>query len=170
MSTVKIMVGYFGLTHPCPYCRYDFLSWVSRNDARWEDLGQNNEVTGVRYGRRKLVSESELYPLEYLFLGGSMAEKLETIVDGPSLMLFFWKIHNAVTSSISGSLQCKMQEETDDPKLLAILPLTTFNAQVPPPRPATWDAPGRQHRGLSFGSEVTVISNERLRFVTIVLL
>ena len=44
-----------------------------------------------------------------------MGEKLSTIVDGLSLMLFFWKIHNAVTASFKGSLRCKTQEETDDP-------------------------------------------------------
>jgi hypothetical protein len=115
LSTVKTMVGYFGLTHPCPYCRYHLLSRASRNDANWKELGQGNKVTGLVNGERQLVSESELYPLEYLFLGGSMEEKLQTIVDGPSLMLFFWKIHNAVTASVTGSLRCKTQEESDDP-------------------------------------------------------
>jgi hypothetical protein len=88
---------------------------VSRNDADWQNLGLRSTVIGVVNGERQLVSESELYPSEYLFLDGNMEEKLQTIVDGPSLMLFFWKIHNAITALVKGSLRCKTQEETDDP-------------------------------------------------------
>ena len=66
LSTVETMVGYFGLTHPCPCFRYPFLSRVLSSDADWQDLGQSITVTGVVNGERQLVSESELYPLEYL--------------------------------------------------------------------------------------------------------
>ena len=107
LSTVKTMVGYFCLTHPCPYCRYHFLSPVSRSDADWQDRGQSNTVTGVVNGERQLVSESELSPFEYLFLSSTMGEKLQTIVHGLSLMLYFWKIHNVVTASVKDSFRCK---------------------------------------------------------------
>ena len=53
--------------------------------------------------------EVEMYPVEYLLLGRdlhlthfevSLDAKLSTVVDGPSLRLFFWKLHNTVSSSI----------------------------------------------------------------------
>lgn len=56
------------------------------------------------------MSESAAYPLEYLYAGANLREKLESIVDGDSLMLFFWKVHNAVTASVSLSSECKTEE------------------------------------------------------------
>jgi len=50
-----------------------------------------------------------MYPMEYILLGRDPARtdfvvdiehKLSTIVDGPTLRLFFWKLHNTVSSSI----------------------------------------------------------------------
>ena len=114
LSTITQMVLYFGLTHPCPYCRYHFMARVSRNDQHWQQLGDINEVT--RDGSS--TSESAVYPLEYLFLGGlngpDLEDKLSSITDGKSLMLFFWKMHNAVSSSVSLSMTCKTQELADE--------------------------------------------------------
>lgn len=76
----------FAAMYPCPYCRYHLNRYVVRN------------------------REAEYYPLEYLVLGcdeaeegfdASVAGKLATITDGPSLRLFLWKLHNAVSSSIT---------------------------------------------------------------------
>jgi hypothetical protein len=53
-----------------------------------------------------------MYPVEYLILGKDLQladlgvhldAKLSTVVDGPSLRLFFWKLHNTVSSSIARS-------------------------------------------------------------------
>ena len=114
LSTITQMVLYFGLTHPCPYCRYHFMARVSRNDQHWQQLGDINEVK--RDGSS--TSESAVYPLEYLFLGGlngpDLEDKLSSITDGKSLMLFFWKMHNAVSSSVSLSMTCKTQELADE--------------------------------------------------------
>jgi len=50
-----------------------------------------------------------MYPMEYILLGRDPAKtdfvvdidhKLATVVDGPTLRLFFWKLHNTVSSSI----------------------------------------------------------------------
>ncbi len=78
----------FAAMYPCPYCRHHLNMYVV----------QNKEV--------------EMYPVEYLMLGRdphltsfevSMDAKLSTVVDGPSLRLFFWKLHNTVSSSIARS-------------------------------------------------------------------
>jgi hypothetical protein len=61
-----------------------------------------------------------MYPVEYLLLGRdphltdfevSLDAKLSALVDGPSLRLFFWKLHNTVSSSISRSEQWYRQDE-----------------------------------------------------------
>lgn len=53
-----------------------------------------------------------MYPVEYLLLGQdadpsnflmSIDEKLAAVSDGASLRLFFWKLHNTVSSSIARS-------------------------------------------------------------------
>jgi len=50
-----------------------------------------------------------MYPLEYILLGREptrtdfvvdINHKLATVTDGPTLRLFFWKLHNTVSSSI----------------------------------------------------------------------
>ena len=113
LSNIKVMIGYFGLTHPCPYCRYHFTLRVSRNDQHWRELPQAAKKELTRDG--SWTSESSIYPLEYLFMGGpNLEDKLATIVDGNSLMLFFYKIHNAVNSSVHQSFTCKTEERVEE--------------------------------------------------------
>ncbi len=61
-----------------------------------------------------------MYPVEYLLLGRdahltdfevSPDAKLSALVDGPSLRLFFWKLHNTVSSSITRSEEWYRQDE-----------------------------------------------------------
>ncbi|MEG4231495.1 EF-hand domain-containing protein [Microcoleus sp. Pol11C3] len=86
----------FATMYPCPYCRHHLNAYVV----------QNKEV--------------EMYPLEYLVLGRdprlnsfevSMEAKLSTVVDGSSLRLFFWKLHNTVSSSIARSEEWYQKDE-----------------------------------------------------------
>jgi len=130
-KTVKSLAGYFSLTSPCPYCRYHLMSRVSRNDMNWTSLDRDpkdyNDIGNKQYGEKYnkdtgefeigSVSENMLYPLEYLFIGGSqgptMKQKLETVTDGKSLMLFYWKLHNAVTSSVENGFTCRSDEASD---------------------------------------------------------
>ncbi len=74
--------------YPCPYCRHHLNAYVV----------QNKEV--------------DMYPVEYLLLGQdssgtgfqmSIDHKLSMVIDGSSLRLFFWKLHNTVSSSIARS-------------------------------------------------------------------
>tara|TARA_B000000532_G_scaffold194563_1_gene160571 strand:- start:25 stop:573 length:549 start_codon:yes stop_codon:yes gene_type:complete len=53
-----------------------------------------------------------MYPIEYLLLGSAQAssnlevslqDKLDKVIDGNSLRLFLWKLHNTVSSSIARS-------------------------------------------------------------------
>lgn len=50
--------------------------------------------------------EVDMYPMEYILLGRDLQlnslevlldDKLSTVVDGCSLRLFFWKLHNTVS-------------------------------------------------------------------------
>src|SRR4028119_1103023 len=86
----------FATMYPCPYCRHHLNAYVV----------QNKEV--------------EMYPVEYLVLGRdprlnnfevSMEAKLSTVVDGPSLRFFFWKLHNTVSSSIARSEEWYHKDE-----------------------------------------------------------
>ncbi|AFZ10397.1 putative signal transduction protein with EFhand domain [Oscillatoria nigro-viridis PCC 7112] len=86
----------FATMYPCPYCRHHLNAYVV----------QNKEV--------------EMYPVEYLVLGRdprlnnfevSMEAKLSTVVDGDSLRLFFWKLHNTVSSSIARSEEWYHKDE-----------------------------------------------------------
>jgi len=86
----------FATMYPCPYCRHHLNAYVV----------QNKEV--------------EMYPVEYLLLGSdprlvnfevSLEAKLSTVVDGPSLRLFFWKLHNSVSSSIARSEEWYHRDE-----------------------------------------------------------
>ncbi|WP_199247608.1 EF-hand domain-containing protein [[Phormidium] sp. ETS-05] len=86
----------FATMYPCPYCRYHLNMYVV----------QNKEV--------------EMYPMEYLVLGRdpnlsdfevSINDKLSTVADGPSLRLFFWKLHNTVSSSIARTEQWYHKDE-----------------------------------------------------------
>lgn len=86
----------FATMYPCPYCRHHLNMYVV----------QNKEV--------------DMYPVEYLLLGRdpelnnfevSMEAKLSTVVDGAALRLFFWKLHNTVSSSIARSEEWYHQDE-----------------------------------------------------------
>lgn len=86
----------FATMYPCPYCRHHLNAYVV----------QNKEV--------------DMYPVEYLVLGRdakldhfavSMEAKLSTVVDGASMRLFFWKLHNTVSSSIARSEEWYHKDE-----------------------------------------------------------
>ncbi|BAY23325.1 signal transduction protein [Calothrix sp. NIES-2100] len=86
----------FASMYPCPYCRHHLNMYVV----------QNKEV--------------DMYPVEYLVLGRdpqlnnfqvSMEAKLSTVVDGSALRLFFWKLHNTVSSSIARSEEWYHKDE-----------------------------------------------------------
>ena len=86
----------FATMYPCPYCRHHLNMYVV----------QNKEV--------------DMYPVEYLLLGRdpqlnnfevSMEAKLSTVVDGDTLRLFFWKLHNTVSSSIARSEEWYHKDE-----------------------------------------------------------
>jgi hypothetical protein len=108
----KRYLAYYGTTHPCPYCREHFQSRVSRNDMDWRAFGLTNTMDPSQ-------SESNLYPLEYLFVAGvnasSISEKMATITDANSFLLFLWKAHNTVNAAVARSLQCKTEEQADIP-------------------------------------------------------
>lgn len=98
-AVVEIFKDFFKLfatMYPCPYCRHHLNMYVV----------QNKEV--------------DMYPVEYLLLGRdpqlnnfevSMEAKLSTVVDGPALRLFFWKLHNTVSSSIARSEEWYHKDE-----------------------------------------------------------
>jgi len=86
----------FATMYPCPYCRHHLNMYVV----------QNKEV--------------DMYPVEYLLLGRdihltnfevSLEAKLSSVVDGASLRLFFWKLHNTVSSSIARSEEWYHKDE-----------------------------------------------------------
>lgn len=88
IAAFKEFFKFFATMYPCPYCRYHLNMYVV----------QNKEV--------------EMYPMEYLILGGnptganfemSIDDKLSVVDSGASLRLFFWKLHNTVSSSIARS-------------------------------------------------------------------
>ena len=96
VAIFKHFFNLFASMYPCPYCRHHLNAYVV----------QNKEV--------------EIYPVEYLVLGRdprlnsfevSMEAKLSTVVDGPSLRLFFWKLHNTVSSSIARSEEWYQKDE-----------------------------------------------------------
>jgi len=88
VAIIKEFFEQFATLYPCPYCRHHLNLYVVPN------------------------REVEMYPIEYLLLGRdphltnfevSPDAKLSALVDGHSLRLFFWKLHNTVSSSISRS-------------------------------------------------------------------
>jgi Ca2+-binding EF-hand superfamily protein len=96
VAVFKQFFQLFATMYPCPYCRHHLNMYVV----------QNKEV--------------EMYPVEYLVLGRdpqltnfevSMDAKLSTVVDGSSLRLFFWKLHNTVSSSIARSEEWYHKDE-----------------------------------------------------------
>lgn len=96
---IAVFKGFFKLfasMYPCPYCRHHLNAYVV----------QNKEV--------------DMYPVEYLLLGQdsslsdfqmSIDGKLSTVTDGAALRLFFWKLHNTVSSSIARSEEWYHQDE-----------------------------------------------------------
>lgn len=42
IKTFGTLVPFFGTTHPCPYCRWHFMTRVSRNDQNWLEFGLEN--------------------------------------------------------------------------------------------------------------------------------
>ncbi|KYC35411.1 histidine kinase [Scytonema hofmannii PCC 7110] len=98
-SLVSVFQDFFRLfatLYPCPYCRHHLNMYVV----------QNKEV--------------EMYPVEYLLLGRdpqltnfevTLDAKLSCVVDGSSLRLFFWKLHNTVSSSIARSEEWYHKDE-----------------------------------------------------------
>ncbi len=96
ISAFKDFIKLFATMYPCPYCRHHFNAYVI----------QNKEV--------------DMYPVEYILLGQeidlsdlkmSIDDKLATITDGQSLRLFFWKLHNTVSSSIARSEEWYHRDE-----------------------------------------------------------
>ncbi|MCM0590020.1 MAG: EF-hand domain-containing protein [Gloeotrichia echinulata DVL01] len=96
VAVFKDFFKLFASMYPCPYCRHHLNMYVV----------QNKEV--------------DMYPVEYLLLGRdpqlsnfevSMEAKLSTVVDGPALRLFFWKLHNTVSSSIARSEEWYHKDE-----------------------------------------------------------
>ena len=89
--SVEVFKAFFSALatmYPCPYCRFHLNRYVVRN------------------------REVSMYPIEYLLLGSdhansnlevSLQDKLGQVIDGSSLRLFLWKLHNTVSSSISRS-------------------------------------------------------------------
>lgn len=96
INVFKDFFKLFATMYPCPYCRHHLNAYVV----------QNKEV--------------DMYPVEYLLLGQdndltnfkmSIDNKLSTVIDGASLRLFFWKLHNTVSSSIARSEEWYHQDE-----------------------------------------------------------
>ncbi len=92
----KGFIQFFAQMYPCPYCRHHFNAYVILN------------------------KEVDMYPMEYLLLGRDpnltdfgvyLDAKLSTITDGNSLRLFFWKLHNTVSSSIARSEEWYHKDE-----------------------------------------------------------
>jgi len=111
----KTMMTFFAVSgQPCPYCREHFLTSVSRNDRFAKTYVGKDEP------------ESNQYPLEWLFIGSEARVigvasatpeyKLSTIDPAfpDSIKLFFWKLHNAVTSSVTWGKDCRDSEQYDE--------------------------------------------------------
>ncbi|KYQ89612.1 hypothetical protein DLAC_09572 [Tieghemostelium lacteum] len=119
----RIWLTFFATLHPCPFCREHFLSHVSVND-RFASDPLNNEA--IRY-----------YPIEHLLLGGvegTLAGKVSAIKssDKNSLAIFFWKLHNAVTSSVEMGCSCFTEEiEDKDPYNCVFDPTNTTQIRYP---------------------------------------
>ena len=93
--------------------REHFISSVSMNDINWEQL--------QIFDKTHNFCESELYPLEWLFVTGdkkrgiSILERLDDIIQTPQdLVLFIWKLHNTVSSSVTNHKDCTTEEYYDD--------------------------------------------------------
>ena len=117
----KNLLAAYAPVHPCPYCREHFQSRVSRNDRDWQTVVAPIYGGESPFNGNYNTSETPLYPLEYLFLShdaDSISTKLDTVESSDDLMLFLWKIHNAVQSSVKYNTACR-REETFDEALFA---------------------------------------------------
>lgn len=117
----KNLLAAYAPVHPCPYCREHFQSRVSRNDRDWQTAVAPIYGGESPFNGNYNTSETPLYPLEYLFLShdaDSISTKLDTVESSDDLMLFLWKIHNAVQSSVKYNTACR-REETFDEALFA---------------------------------------------------
>lgn len=98
----NMFLGFVKSGQPCPYCREHFLSKVSNNDRFAKVV---NESEGYKY-----------YPIEWLILGGddgTFETKFASISSPKELVQFLWKLHNAVSSSVSCCVECRMEETYD---------------------------------------------------------
>jgi len=75
-------------------------------------LNDKNSSTGE--------SEANLYPLEWLFIGGddpadasTEEAKIASIVDGYTSHYFMWSLHNSINSAIPSKTNCRFQETYD---------------------------------------------------------
>lgn len=86
----NIFLSFIKSGQPCPACSEHFLSKVSNNDRFTDKV---NESEGYLF-----------YPMEWLILGandGAFESKLASITSPKELVFFLWKLHNAVSSSVS---------------------------------------------------------------------
>ncbi|KAN0040894.1 hypothetical protein ACTFIV_003430 [Dictyostelium citrinum] len=138
----KNFMVYFPLNHACPFCREHMISKVLVND---------------RYAHDDYSSEAiRFFPIEHLLMGGTggdLIAKLSTVRadDKRSIAAFFWKLHNAVTSSVEQGCQCFTEEIEDvDPYHCE------FNSNI-----AIQQRYPRQQRSYPFAKRFEFILNEK---------
>jgi len=127
------MLKFFALAgQTCPQCREHFISQVSRNDMLWQDHA--NAGWDPAYHN---YTEARVYPMEWLYAGiapenlatesdsdsgthsgwqldaGTLPQKLTGVKSATDLVLFIWKLHNAVQSSVRYSRECRVTETYD---------------------------------------------------------
>ena len=128
-ESFKTFFTAFSHMQRCPYCRQHFLSRVSVNDVMYADdvlylqKDADGNFTAVRRPRvsnnqtfHYTPLEVSMYPLEWLFIAGrdyTLEGKLASVVDGKSLELFLWKLHNAVSSTVAKNMLCYPEELAD---------------------------------------------------------
>ncbi|KAN0040895.1 hypothetical protein ACTFIV_003431 [Dictyostelium citrinum] len=138
----KNFMVYFPLNHACPFCREHMISKVLVND---------------RYAHDDYSSEAiRFFPIEHLLMGGTggdLIAKLSTVRadDKRSIAAFFWKLHNAVTSSVEQGCQCFTEEIEDvDPYHCEFKSGVTTQTRYP-----------RQQRSYPFAKRFEFILNEK---------
>ncbi|KAM9988758.1 hypothetical protein ACTFIY_004806 [Dictyostelium cf. discoideum] len=138
----KNFMVYFPLNHACPFCREHMISKVLVND---------------RYAHDDYSSEAvRFFPIEHLLMGGTggdLIAKLSTVRadDKRSIAAFFWKLHNAVTSSVEQGCQCFTEEIEDiDPYHCEFKSGVLIQTRYP-----------RQQRSYPFAKRFEFILNEK---------
>ncbi|KAK5581588.1 hypothetical protein RB653_001625 [Dictyostelium firmibasis] len=129
---VKNFMTSFLYQHPCPICREHQISRIFVNDRYAKDPIDNE---AIRY-----------YPIEHLLMGGIRGDtfgKISTMIptDKKSISSFFWKLHNAITSSVDNGCQCFTQEYEDKSPYKCVF---DYKLQIQPQFP-------RQQRLFPFG-------------------